>query len=191
MQRLYDEANGGTFRSVDPEVIVARMGLKSFEAYSIVQDLVRAQLVYEAPDGEVNFTEAGIREVEQARESPSRETEHFPANVFFNIRGDAYGIQAGTRDSVQQVFVDIDAQLPAIEAFLEELRIRLDELPIPAEQLEVMRADLETVEAQLRSPHPRPTVIRETVLALREVVIGAAGAGAFTGLLELAEHVHL
>lgn len=105
------------------------------------------------------------------------------------IEGDAYGVQAAGGN--QAVTVNFAAELPAIKEFIEQFRSQLDQLPLSAEELEEVTADLEAAEAQLKRPKPRPAVLQATVNSLREVVLGAAGSGAFAGLLELAQHIHV
>lgn len=109
-------------------------------------------------------------------------------NVTFNIAGNAYGVQAHGGD--QNLSVNLTVALPAIRAFVGEFRTQLDQLPLSPEQLEEVSADLEVAEAQLNSSKPRPAILRAAVYSLREVALGAAGSGAFAGLLELAQHIH-
>jgi hypothetical protein len=189
MRRLKDEIDGSSAWSVDSRIIGNRMGLYSWDIRAIVNQLVEAAFVEEMYDEEVRLTDAGRREVEQ---SPSVSTDsQMTSNISMYFSGDAYGVQAGTVGSNQYVAVDLASERSTIQAFLTALRRELDELPISAEERDVVSADIDTVEAQLRSPKPRNTILRETVSSLREVVLGAAGSGAFAGLVELAQHIHV
>jgi ABC-type transporter Mla subunit MlaD len=107
-----------------------------------------------------------------------------------NVGRDVYGLQAGTVGSTQDVTVELADERQAIEAFLAEVRRQLDRLPLSIEQLEGVREDLQTAETQLQSARPRHAILQAAVSSLREVVLGAAGSGAFAGLVELAQHIH-
>jgi hypothetical protein len=189
MRRLKDEIDGSLAWSVASRIIGNRMGLNSWDIRAIVNQLVEAAFVEEMYDEEVRLTDAGRREVEQSA-SVSTDSQMTP-NISMYFGGDAYGVQAGTVGSNQYVAVDFASERSTIQAFLTALRRELDELPISAEERDVVSADIDTVEAQLRSPKPRNTILRETVSSLREVVLGAAGSGAFAGLVELAQHIHI
>src|ERR1017187_7297746 len=191
MRRLY-ELIEYPVRPIRPDIIGARMALDPRQAEGLVRQLVRAEFVaVSSYNGGVWLTDAGKREVEQARTVSVDAEERVPSNVLVHVRGNAYGVQAGTVGSNQYVAVDLAAERPAIEAFLAALRLELDRLPVSGKVLEMARSDLETAEAQLRSPKPRNAILRETVSALREVVLGMAGSGAYVGLVELAQHVHV
>jgi hypothetical protein len=103
-------------------------------------------------------------------------------------------MQVGTGNT-QHSTVNFEIELSAIREFVERFREQLNELPLSAEQLEDASADLETAEAQLGNQRPRPAILRAAVGSLREVAINAAGSavgsGAFVGLTELAQHIHL
>ena len=119
------------------------------------------------------------------RESENRGVQNTgPGNV--NISKSAIGDQAAV-----SMTGEVMSQRSAIEAFLRELRRELSRLPLPPTQLEIVTADLDAAEAQLRSPAPRSDLLRGTVSALREVALGVAGSGAFAGLVELAQRIHL
>jgi hypothetical protein len=133
--------------------------------------------------GTTNFDEI----TRQLRRLEEKMTIGLPNLVF--IAGNAYGVQAAGGD--QAVTVNFAAELPAIREFIEGFRTQLDQLPLSAEQLEEVTADLEAAEAQLESPKPRPAILRAAVNSLREVALGAAGSGAFAGLVELAQHIHV
>ena len=189
MRRLKDEIDESSVSSVDPRIIGNRMGLGGLESYAIVHQLVDAALVEEIYDGEVRLTDASRREVEQSQ--PKSTEAHVTPNISMYFSGNAYGVQAGTVGSNQYVAVDLASERPAIQSFLAALRQELDELPISSEGRDIVSADIDTVEAQLRIPKPRNTILRETVSSLREVALGAAGSGAFAGLVELAQHTHV
>jgi len=191
MDRLYEETEYPTSSWVDPDPIGVRIDIESSSSslYLLVEHLVHAGFVEKAYDEEVRLTDAGVREVLKTR-SAAQSTEQIPPNVFVNVGRDVYGLQAGTIGSTQNVIFGLGPERKAIEAFLAELRTQLDQLPLSVEQLEDLTEDLETAEAQLRRPRPRPAILQAAVSSLREVVLGAAGSGAVTGLVELAQHIH-
>jgi hypothetical protein len=189
MRRLKDEIDGSSAWSVDPRIIGHRMGLHGWDTSAIVNQLVEAALVEEVYGEEVRLTDAGRREVEQSQ-SVSTDSQMAP-KISMHFSGNAYGVQAGTVGSNQYVAVNLVSERATIQAFLTALRQELDELPISAEERDIVTSDIDTVEAQLRSPKPRNAVLREAVSSLREVVLGAAGSGAFAGLVELAQHIHV
>jgi hypothetical protein len=110
------------------------------------------------------------------------------AGSVINVQN-AYGVQANT-SGIQSFTINFASDLPAIKAFVAGFRDRLDELPLSEELREDVTSDLEAAEAQLNSPRPRPAILHAAVSSLREVALGAAGSGAWVGLVELAQHIH-
>jgi len=133
MQLLYDEVDGAVMPSVIPETIGAKMRLSPSETEAVVEYLENEGLV-ESLGGEVCLRHAGVQEVEQARSVPEQPTEHFPPYVFVHVEGNAYGVQAATVGSTQTVTVELAAQVPAIDAFIVEMRRLLEQLPISPEE---------------------------------------------------------
>jgi hypothetical protein len=109
------------------------------------------------------------------------------SNTVINVEN-AYGMQAG--GSIQNFAINLASELPAIREFVEQFREHLDELPLSPQQLEDVNADLDAAAAQLARARPRPAILHAAVSSLREIVLGAAGSGAFAGLVELAQHIH-
>jgi DNA-binding MarR family transcriptional regulator len=191
LRRLNEEIGDSPFASVRPEIIAARMHLERWDVYETVERLLRAELIEQHYNDEVQLTDAGRREAALLLSSPEMHGDAARSSAVVNIQGDAYGVQAATVGTIQYVAVNLASECPAIEEFLAALSDKLDELEISDDQRAAMRADLETAQAQLRSPHPREKILREILSELRAVILGMAGSGAWAGLAELAQHVHV
>ena len=78
----------------------------------------------------------------------------------------------------------------AVEVFLDAYRKseQSDELTfLDAEALAEATASVETIEAQHKSSRPKRRIIRLAISDLHGVLVGAAGSGAFAGLVRLVE----
>jgi hypothetical protein len=131
----------------------------------------------------------GVDEVAQRLRQVEEKIASGLPDVSVHIEGNAYGLRVAGIE--QTVTVNLAAELPAVKEFVEEFRAQLDQLSLSPEQLEDVTADLEVAEAQLQSPKPRPAILGAAVNSLREVTFATAGSGAWVGLVELAQHIHL
>jgi DNA-binding MarR family transcriptional regulator len=195
MRRLYEETEGSYFATVDRDIIAARIGIESFEADRIVDQLGRAAFIEvgsHSYDRDVRLTDAGRREVEQSRAQLAQPPEIVQAGHSVTIEGDFCGnLQSGTVGSSQDATFDLAGQRSAIDGFLAALRDALDQHRIPEYERDNITADLETAETELRRSEPRRAILREALSALRDLVIGIGSSGAYAGLVELAQHIRL
>lgn len=192
LRRLREELGDSPFRSARPELIGARMGLDGWEVDSIVERLLRTEYIEQDYQEEVRLTDAGRQEAAkllspQAIDGDDEARRH----IYIAVTGNANTIQAGTVGSSQSVMTYLASERSVIMDFLAALSDALDQLPVSDQQREIMRADLDTAEAQLRSPKPRSSILQETLSSLQAVVLGMVASGAYAGLVELAQRIHL
>ncbi|HSH59142.1 MAG TPA: hypothetical protein VK988_05765, partial [Acidimicrobiales bacterium] len=168
-------------------------GWSDTEASAVVEYLSAEGLIEHEMGNQASITHAGVVEVEEALEHPSRPTEHFPAVNLVMVQGSVVGsqIQAGTIGSEQQQQVQLLQEREAVTQFLAELRTALASAAVEDEDRAAANADISCVEAQLASPRPNAAVIREGLRSLRSVAENLVASGAFQGLLELAQRLPL
>jgi predicted transcriptional regulator len=193
MQRLYEVTEGRTLNVVSIDQLAAELGWSDTEASAVVEYLSAEGLIEHEMGNQASITHAGVVEVEEALEHPSRPTEHFPAVNLVMVQGSVVGsqIQAGTIGSEQQQQVQLLQEREAVTQFLAELRTALASAAVEVEDRAAANADIACVEAQLASPRPNAAVIREGLRSLRSVAENLVASGAFQGLLELAQRLPL
>jgi hypothetical protein len=77
-----------------------------------------------------------------------------------------------------QIIATNPLDLEELRAFVEALKSQLGGMPVDAPQRAELDAELATVEAQLRSPSPKNTILRESLLTVRRVLEGAVSSAA-------------
>jgi len=99
------------------------------------------------------------------RKSPSSQTIH--------IHGDVTGstIQQGEHNAAT---VNYQSNVRQV---IEEIRSVMNAAKLTADAKDELKAEVETVEAQVKSPRPKHTIIRESLLTARRILEHAFGAG--------------
>lgn len=191
MERLYEVTEGRTLIVVSIDQLATELGWPDTEASAVVEYLNAEGLLEHEMGNQASITHAGVVEVEEALEHPSRPTEHFPAINLVMVQGSVVGsqIQAGTIGSEQQQDVQLLAERQVVSQFLDELRAVLASAAVNDEDRAAANADIASVKAQLASPRPNAAVIREGLRSLRSVAENLVASGAFLGLLELAHRL--
>lgn len=191
MERLYEVTEGRTLIVVSIDQLATELGWPDTEASAVVEYLNAEGLLEHEMGNQASITHAGVVEVEEALEHPSRPTEHFPAINLVMVQGSVVGsqIQAGTIGSEQQQDVQLLAEREVVSQFLDELRAVLASAAVNDEDRAAANADIASVKAQLASPRPNAAVIREGLRSLRSVAENLVASGAFLGLLELAHRL--
>jgi hypothetical protein len=81
-----------------------------------------------------------------------------------------------------------------VRQVIGEIRSVMNAAKLTADAKDELRAEVETVEAQVKSPRPKQTIIRESLLSARRILEHAFGAGMahayFPLLLKFLEHHH-
>jgi hypothetical protein len=119
---------------------------------------------------------------EPKRKSPPSQTIH--------IHGDVTGstIQQGSHNTATANYQNDVRQV------VEEIRPAMNAAKLTAEAKDELRAEVETVEAQVKSPRPKHSIIRESLLSARRILEHAFGAGLahayFPLLVKFLEHHH-
>jgi DNA-binding transcriptional MocR family regulator len=193
VKRLYEETGGRTLTVVSVDELAAELGWSDAEASAVVEYLDAEGLIEHQMGNQASITHAGVVEVEEALENPTRATEHFPAVNVVLVQGSVVGsqIQAGATGSEQYQEVRLLQDREGITQFLTELRNVLAAATVEEEDRAAANADIASVEAQLTSPRPNEAVVREGLRSLRSVAENLVASGAFMGLLELAQRLPL
>ncbi len=80
MNRLYEVAEGRTLNVVSIDQLAIELGWPDSEASAVVEYLNAEGLIEHEIGNQASITHAGIVEVEEALEYPTRPTEHFPGS---------------------------------------------------------------------------------------------------------------
>lgn len=93
-------------------------------------------------------------------------------------------IQQGNQKAVQ-VLANVQLDIGAIQAFVNELKAQLPNLRLPHEQAAEAKSELETLESQIKSPKPKSRIMSESLRSIRKILEGAGGGVAAQLLIEL------
>jgi hypothetical protein len=192
MQELYAATDGSPSSSANAYDIGDKLGWTRLEADNIAEYLEGERLLKpEAFGGQISITHAGVREVEQSSENPSRPTQHFPpANVLVVGTIVDSQIQQGTSDSQQTQILTAD-QVSAVAEYLDEVRNRLDRLGLGDDDRTELEVELDTASRQLESPRPKLGRVRDSVRSVNDILSQMSSAAvASEKLLELAQKLH-
>jgi hypothetical protein len=106
-------------------------------------------------------------------EEPGRRKPHKkPKSQVINFNGPVTGstIQQGDHNTVVNYQNDL-------RAVLDEIRSVLNAARLSADAKQELTSDVETVEAQMKSPKPKFSIIRESLVSARHILEHAVGAG--------------
>jgi len=108
--------------------------------------------------------------IESDNPKPKRKN---PPSQTIHIHGDVTGstIQQGSHTTATVNYQSDVGQV------VEEIRSVMNAAKLTADAKDELRAEVETVEAQVKSPRPKPTIIRESLLSARRILEHAFGAG--------------
>lgn len=104
-----------------------------------------------------------------------------PSNVINVGAMHASTIQQGT-DQTSAV-IDYKSNEVEMRDLLKQIRCSLHDLELSAAARTQLEADAQTIEAQLLSPHPKPTVVRECLHSIRNILEGMTGSLVASGLV--------
>jgi len=111
----------------------------------------------------------------------SQEEKETANGVSYNINN-FYGdvthsqVQQGSNHSTQSqdnTGVDIDSLMTLVAA----IRKSMHDTNIESDQLEELTGELDTLSAQAKSPRPKVTILKESLLSMQRIIEGAAGGG--------------
>jgi hypothetical protein len=182
LSALYEMVNGIEGHPASMWDVAKRLEIDETELPAITAFLKGAGLIGNN-GGVIALTHTGLLEVEQARRSPERGTEHFsPINIINiqNMQGSQ--IQQGTYASEQRI--TILPSLEEVKEFVRELRASLPNMQLPAEDLGELNAELATLEAQANSTRPRWNAIKESLSIIQQLGIGIGANAAFHEILK-------
>jgi hypothetical protein len=201
MQRLYDLTNGSQTVFVKATEIGDHLGWPSSESVNVADYLVGKRLVkFIASEYLMAIAHPGIEEVEQSRREPAERTANLPAlnTYIYNTNVTVHGpmsqsqIAAGSPGTSQTITAITQEESTSIHNGVEAYRGALLAEPFsdPAD-VEAATTTLDAIDAQLSHPKPNRRMIAAGLDVLRELAIGVAASGVWTGALELLPHIHL
>lgn len=185
LNKLYElsEGDGGTF--VNGADLAEACGFTEMESLSPVvrylegDGLAKAIWVAGGVPVAIQISHQGIVEIESANKHPNSPTEHFaPHNVLFVNTMIGSAIQQGTTHSSQTassvVSADVSEQL---KQFVELASKLIETGNVTGSHWDEMRAEIDTLRAQAKSPHPKVSILRDSLACIGRLCEGAA-AGA-------------
>jgi hypothetical protein len=183
MALLYEKTGGTPTEMTDPFALGKEMGLSEEETSKLVDYLHGKYLVEWKTTAWIGITALGVLEVEQALEKPEQPTEHFaPFNVIQIGQMIGSEIQQGTVGSTQQQNVLDGEELATIRLLIEEFLNHV--MPkLEGSDHQDAQAQIDTIKSQLRSPHPRRTIVRESLQTLRSLAENMAAGAALQTIL--------
>jgi hypothetical protein len=142
---------------------------------------------------QVMLTHAAILEVEESRTKPSEATEHLAPYTsitnIYNAPVGAVGNQVNSPGATQTVTAG-DLNFGDVRDAVDIIRATVGQVGLGTAVDTDVLADLDTIDAQLRRSEPRQGVIRESLQAIQQVMIGAGGSLAAAGILDALGRVH-
>ncbi len=150
LTELYEQTKADTSVQVSMYDIGMALGLDRDEAKRVAEELIGWELVeIRTLSGGIGISENGIAEIQRMVVDPtaSQDSE-------FKL-GDAQIIDEATRQSVEQITLD--------------LKNRAGSLGLEFENLAEYVADLKTIDAQLDSPRPKTAILRECFRSIKDV----------------------
>lgn len=187
MDTLYAHVGDNTLEVAAVADLAAQLGWTEHDADPIVDYLQARDLVQAQMGNQVSITQAGIDEVERARETPDQPTAHFPPPNSIYIGGNAQGVQIslGSPGTVQELHLT-ETSIDVVAQFVAEFRRVLEDLPIAGDERASATSNLMAAEALLAAPKKNRKALAAVVGGLRDIVVGVAGNAAFAGLVQLA-----
>lgn len=120
----------------------------------------------------------GVDRIEQAEQRPSESTEGLASmNVVVIETATNVQVQQGVSSGVQVQGYDAET-LDSITAWLGAFEQRVDDLGLDDAELQAARTMLDAAKQHASAEHPRPTMLRSALHALREFAIAASAHAA-------------
>jgi hypothetical protein len=177
LDALYERASGRTQHQVSMYEIGESLSFSREQIEAILDYLSGERLAKcETLDGLISITHGGVVEVEKALSNPEKPTQYFPPviNVLHVGRMENSQIQQGaTASSIKASFGA--TEVGALKELLEDIRSNLSSFNFGSSDEQEAFSELDTLDAQARSPKPKTSIIRESLVSLRHVLEHAAG----------------
>ena len=186
LEYLYLSSKGMPKRFIPVSPFLSQVTTSKEEADYLKTDLYNRKLIY-SMDGGASFaiTDTGIDEVERVYREPNHPTANFPANAL-HIYGNQNVVQQDTQNSTQIVSYT-ESQIKALTELVAELKRRLPEVGLePKDQVDV-DAEVKTVEAQLSRSNTRWSTVKDSLVSLRDMLIGFMRSDGGKTVLTVAE----
>jgi len=177
LKKLYDvsDANEESV-SVNPLELGAELGLSSSEIDRISDFLNSEELIGIYIAGSIYLKHKGIVEVEKAMSQPNEPTAYFPAINYIHVEQMIGSQIQQSANKSSQVLTYSAIDFEAMRKLVSDLKNQLSELKLNAETQAEVESDIATIETQIKSPHPKHTIIKESLMSLRTILEGAAGS---------------
>ncbi len=183
LQRIYELCSQWSQR-VDlmlygQTLIAVPLGLNSASFGVVLHHLAEEGFIDRA-SGSISITTRGVREL--MRRAP--EQSHAVQNIMMIHQAVQSNIQQGSQGSIQSVVLSNKEGREELQKLLSAIRQAMPQLQLESERQIELEADLQTLEAQTRSPHPKPSIVHECLLSVRNILEGAAGGALGVGLVQ-------
>ena len=186
LKSLYEGSNGDTRGMFDMMEIGSNLNIERDETRRIVEYLIGENLITSrALGGIIGLTHIGLKEVEQAIESPDKPTEHFlPINIINIGTMNNSSLQQATENSTLNYTFN-DSKISEIEPITNRLKEILDTLNVSDESKKELSSEIQTLEIQRQSPRPKNIIISESLKTIRTILENAAGSVAGNALTHI------
>ena len=174
LKRVYEVTGGSRTKHVSMWDVGKAVGLSTEEIRGAWEFLSGEGLVATTTyGGGIRITHQGVVEIENALANPDQDTHYFPAVNIINVHNISQSqIQQGTTTSSQVTTYLIDSK--KVADFISKLKGSLSELSLQEEQRLEVDAEIATVDAQLSSPHPKQSILMESLQSLRRILESTA-----------------
>ena len=175
--KIYEETDGSTRSYLDGKQVGEALGFDRGYSTDIYYYLKSKELIEPYGGGlTLMITQYGIDEIEEALKQPDEPTENFPAFNQYNINIENMSggaVQQGTENST--INITSTTELNSVLSFVKELGLFAQNSIEDVEVKNEIVADIETIKHQAKSPKPKSSIIKETLLSLKNTMEGAAG----------------
>ncbi|MGI0048467.1 MAG: hypothetical protein ACREAW_02905, partial [Nitrososphaera sp.] len=176
----YDETDGSEIPLVSMWKVGEKIGTggsPSIETQNIFKWLYGEGLARSRDiGGEIGITHDGIKEVEDARRNPNKDTPHFSPSIINNVFNN-YGtmsnspIQQGATDSVQNVNITIEQQQQLSEVVKALKEIVESSKELADDDKVSLQEDVNMLEIQAKSNAPNKSIIKTILSSAKEKLI--------------------
>jgi hypothetical protein len=185
LHALYDRTGGDQHQQPSMWDIGSELGLSQQETDLVVQYLEGEHLLeFAAMGGYISINHYGVLQVEQALSAPEKPTQYFPPVINVLHIGNVSGSSIQQTGANSVLTATVANHATGLRELATELRQASVELGRSTERSRELEANISTLEAQASSPSPNPTIVREALNTVRNVLEGMTGSLLATGLIQ-------
>jgi hypothetical protein len=106
-----------------------------------------------------------------------------PTSNVINVSGNMVGSNIQQASDHSSAVVDYKSKEPEVRQFLQHVLSSLDQLSLSSAARTQVEIDAKTVEVQMTSPHPKQSIVTESIHSMRNILEGLTGSLLASGLL--------